>query len=213
MQNWNAFSIGRVSVWVFGWVPLLSIVRIRNLYRDAVLCADEAPLLSRSARAWMGGERLGRGEEDMLVQAMNTAQPPVRLQAARPLAGRVLSLTWEDGIYEDVDITAILCNHRSYATLRHDDALFRSVRVTADGTGIQWSNGCRVAASIIRRMPKTQMDGEELRAIMDELRLTVEGLSAIMGLSRRVIGDYRSGAPIPKTLALAMRHLQDRGGV
>ncbi|MBJ3784321.1 DUF2442 domain-containing protein [Devosia sp. MSA67] len=124
-----------------------------------------------------------------------------------------MRLTWMDGVMAEVDLAPLLANHRSYVSLRKDDALFQSARVASDGAAIEWSDGSRVSASAMMKLPQTYMDATELRAIMDELRISVEGLSALLGLSRRVISDYRSGIPIPKPLALAMRYLQDRGSI
>lgn len=140
-------------------------------------------------------------------------RPAQKLSGVAPLAGRVVKIVWADGVAAEVDLAPLLANHRSYVSLRKDDRLFLSVRVSSDGGALEWNDGCRVAISAILKLPQTYMEATELRAIMDELRLSVEGLSALLGLSRRVIADYRSGVPIPKPLALAMRYLQERGSI
>ncbi|KKB78081.1 hypothetical protein VW35_13325 [Devosia soli] len=148
-----------------------------------------------------------------MLHVAGLVRPAHRLSSVVPLAGRVVKIVWSDGRESQADLMPLLANHRSYVSLRKDDRLFRSARVSADGGALEWSDGSRVAVSAMLKLPQTYMDAIELRAIMDELRLSVEGLSALLGLSKRVIADYRSGVPIPKPLALAMRYLQERGSI
>lgn len=153
------------------------------------------------------------GAITLMLHVAGLTRSAQKLSVVAPLAGRVVKIVWADEVTAEVDLAPLLANHRSYVSLRKDDRLFLSVRVSSDGGALEWSDGCRVAVSAILKLPQTYMEATELRAIMDELRLSVEGLSALLGLSRRVIADYRSGVPIPKTLALAMRYLQERGSI
>lgn len=129
------------------------------------------------------------------------------------VADRTVRVEWADGRTELLDLRPLLANNRSFVALRTDDQLFATVSVSSEKTGIEWSDASRVSSSALQRLPRTQMDAHEFRAIMDDLRLSVEGLSALLGLSKRVIADYRAGAPIPKPLALAMRYLEERGTI
>jgi len=54
------------------------------------------------------------------------------------------------------------------------------------------------------------MDNREFRNLMDDLHLSVEALSVTLGLSRRLIADYRRDKSIPKHIALALRYLAER---
>lgn len=181
------------------------IVCIAKIGRRAV------PVLRRK---WSGICRVVlAGAIALMLHVAGIGRPAQKLSGVMPLAGRVVKIVWADGSALEVDLAPLLANHRSYVSLRKDDRLFLSARVSSDGGALEWNDGCRVAASAILKLPQTQMDATELRAIMDELRLSVEGLSALLGLSRRVIADYRSGMPIPKSLALAMRYLQERGSI
>lgn len=103
----------------------------------------------------------------------------------------------------------ILAAQRSPVRLRSDDALFATLGVSVEGDRIIWNDGCSISAVAFARLPKTNMEAEELRAIMAELHLSSEGLAAALGLSRRAITDYRGGADIPKSVVLAVRYLQE----
>lgn len=159
--------------------------------------------------------RLGKvtGAGFLMLQISGVGRQSSRIGNVTPLVARMVQIEWEGQFQSQVDLMPILANHRSYAALRHDDELFMSIRVSSDLLGIEWRDGSRVSAATILKLPTTTMTASEFRAIMDELRFSVEGLSALLGLSKRAIADYRSGQIIPKPLALAMRYLQERGSI
>lgn len=128
-------------------------------------------------------------------------------------ADRTVRLEWGDGATELIDLAPLLANHRSYVALRTNDELFATATISADQFSIQWANTSQISSTALQKLPRTQMDAHEFRAIMVDLRLSVEGLSSLLGLSKRVIADYRAGSPIPKPLALALRYLEERGGI
>lgn len=132
-----------------------------------------------------------------------------RIRRAKPMSGRVVQVTWADDVVEAKDVLPILANQRSLIRLRTDDELFATASVSAAGDRIVWAGGLSIGAAAIEKLPQAHMTAEELRAIMDELRLTSEGLAAALGLSRRAITDYRGGAVIPKSVNLAVRYLQE----
>ena len=132
-----------------------------------------------------------------------------RIRRVKPMSGRVVRITWVDDVVETKDVLPILANQRSLIRLRTDDELFASGGVSEAGDRIVWDGGLSIGAAAIEKLPQAHMSAEELRAIMDELRLTSEGLAAALGLSRRAITDYRGGADIPKSVNLAVRYLQE----
>ncbi|WP_170267307.1 DUF2442 domain-containing protein [Youhaiella tibetensis] len=135
---------------------------------------------------------------------------PARLKDVVPLSGRTLKLTWDDGVAELRDVFPILANHRSLVRLRQDDHLFSTVRVKTGGFALEWEDGTEVTAQAIRSLPRTSMDNREFRNLMDDLHLSVEAISVTLGLSRRLIADYRRDKPIPKHVVLALRYLAER---
>lgn len=134
-----------------------------------------------------------------------------RIRRAKPLSGRVVRITWADDVVEIKDISPILANQRTLVRLRHDDDLFATLAVSADGDRLVWNDALAVTAGAIARLPQNAMAGDELRAIMAELNFTSEGLAALLGLSRRAITDYRGGAKIPEAVALSVRYLSHLG--
>ena len=133
------------------------------------------------------------------------------IKRARPMAGRLVKVTWTDDAVETKDVSPILANQRTLVRLRHDDDLFSTLAVSQDGERLIWEGGYTITAAAIARLPQALMQGDELRAMMAELNFSSEGLAALLGLSRRAITDYRGGAEIPKPVALSVRYLQELG--
>ncbi|MFD1941890.1 hypothetical protein [Paradevosia shaoguanensis] len=133
-----------------------------------------------------------------------------RLASVSLVAERYVKLVWSDGVSENKDIAPILANHRSFVRLRSDDALFASLRVTDDGGGIEWSDGSMVSSSSLMALPKSLMSNQEFRGLMDDLHISVEALSVLLGCSRRLIADFRASKPVPKYIALALRYVAER---
>jgi len=127
------------------------------------------------------------------------------------LVGLRVLVSLSDGSSRSVDMAPLLYNNRSFTKLRDDKQLFETLRVAQDGRVLEWANGSRVLTSSVLRLPNASMTKSEFRAIMDELRLSVEGLSRLMGVSTRVIADYRAGTLIPGPVALAMRYISAIG--
>ena len=105
------------------------------------------------------------------------------------------------------DLAPALANHRLFVRLRDDDALFRTIRVNEDGNGVEWDDGSELSAEWIERLTPTFMANADFRAAMDELHMSLEGMAATLGTSRRLIADYRKDKPIPSHIGLAVRYL------
>ncbi|MCF1742884.1 hypothetical protein [Paradevosia shaoguanensis] len=133
-----------------------------------------------------------------------------RLVDASPVTARIVKIVWSDGIAEHRDISPILANHRSLIRLRIDDALFVGVRVVEDGTGLEWSDGSKISATSLLALPRSEMSNQEFRNVMDDLHISIEALSLLLGLSKRVISDYRAAKAVPKHVALALRYVAER---
>ena len=72
--------------------------------------------------------------------------PFVRIQAVVPLEGYCLRLTLTDGSVVERDIAALL-DGPIFEPIKHDIALFRSVRVE-DGT-VVWPNGADLCPDVL----------------------------------------------------------------
>lgn len=142
--------------------------------------------------------------DDELVRV---GQPLPVISSARPLDGRKVEIVWKDGASEIVDLAPALMGRRIYLPLRTDDALFRTLRVNEDGNAIEWANGTELSALWIERLAPASLDNADFRAAMDELHLSLDGMAAALGVSRRLIAGYRKDKPVPRHIALATRYL------
>jgi hypothetical protein len=94
----------------------------------------------------------------------------------------------------------------------HDPAIFATAQVEDWGWTVQWAGGLSMASERLYQMGKEQA-GEafpvaEFRAWMERNKMSLSRVSAALGLSRRAVSQYSSGArPIPKVVGLALRGL------
>lgn len=142
-----------------------------------------------------------------MAQMLLVRDHPVRLTSAEHLVEFQIRVTWSDGAAEIKDIEPLIMNHRSLSAHRADDRLFRSFSVSSDGSWLEWPNGESVSARSIARLPRAGMSASEFCSIQADLHLNSLALGSLLGLSRRAITGYRAGVPIPKSVALALRHL------
>lgn len=134
-----------------------------------------------------------------------------RIERARPLGDRNVELTWRGQRRSTVvDITPALANLRIFKRLRTDDRLFRELSVNEDGNALEWPDGAELSAVWIERLTESALDNSQFRDAMDEMEMSLDGMAAHLGVSRRLIANYRKDKPIPKAVALATRYLLER---
>jgi hypothetical protein len=143
----------------------------------------------------------------MSVEPFEDEAPLPRIEAAQALDGRTVRVTWRGGGTEDIEVAAALVSRRIFIRLRTDDELFKTLRVNEDGNAIEWEDGTELTAIWLQRLAPSAIANAEFRAAMDELGYTLDGMAARLGLSRRLIADYRRDKPIPETVGLAVRYL------
>ncbi|GGF24481.1 hypothetical protein GCM10011321_14830 [Youhaiella tibetensis] len=125
------------------------------------------------------------------------------------VATRTVKIGWNDGSHSTHDLTPILYNRRSLVPLRENERLFREVKVGTDGRSISWPPNYTISAVTILGSPNNVMTSSDFIRISEEAGLSVEALSKVLGVSRRLITVYRQAAKvIPAHIALAMRHLE-----
>lgn len=145
-----------------------------------------------------------------------TASAPLpRLAGAVPLEGRRVALVFRDGEAKTVDLMPALASRRIYIPLRHDDALFATLRVSDYGDAIEWNVGegkpaLDFSALWLARLPAANFGNTDFRDAMDRLGMSLDGMAAQLGISRRLVADYRKNTPVPNHIALAMRYLVER---
>lgn len=150
-------------------------------------------------------------DEEMIV----VGDPLPRIGSVEPLGGFRVRVTWRDGSRagetEDIDLAPAIFNHRHFVPLRSDAGLFRQVSVEHWGSALAWPRGIELSAEWIGRLPRRDMTNVEFRQAMDDLRMTLDGMSATLGIARRTIAEYRKDKPIPPYVALAVRQLMREG--
>jgi hypothetical protein len=136
--------------------------------------------------------------------------PLPRISSVEALDGRKIRVGWQDGTSQVVDIGPALASKRVFLQLRTDDELFRTARVNEEGVAVEWDDGAELTAMWIERLVPTSLRNEEFRDAMDQLGFTLDGMASRLGLSRRLIANYRKDKPIPETVGLAVRYLIDK---
>lgn len=141
----------------------------------------------------------------------NSDESPLpRVESARPLEGRKVEVVWRGGITQIIDITPALTSKRIFLQIRTDDALFATLRVNEDGNAIEWSDGAELSAVWLERLAPSAIQNEQFREAMTQLGLSLDGMAARLGVSRRLVADYRKDKPIPELVGLAVQQLIDR---
>lgn len=150
------------------------------------------------------------GNGSMDDDVISVGRPLLRIAAVEALEARQVRIKWQSGKSDVLDLTPALASHRAFIKLRDDDALFHTIHVNEDGNALEWDNGLELSAEWIERLPIPAMPNSEFRKAMDELSMSLDGMAAMLGTSRRLIADYRKDKPIPRHISLATRYLLDR---
>ena len=126
-----------------------------------------------------------------------SAQLPSRLQ-----------LHFADGAALAVDVAPLIRRHPALAALAQP-AQFAQARLGEWGGSVVWGEGdaMELAADNLRARAIEQAGGYSHELIwnwMARHQLTLDAAALALGLSRRMLAYYRSGAkPVPRTVALA----------
>jgi len=81
------------------------------------------------------------------------------------------------------------------------------MQVSEYGDCLEWEDGAELSAVWIEELAEESLNNAEFRDAMDKLNLTLDGMSARLGIARRLVADYRKDKPIPKHIALATKYL------
>ena len=129
----------------------------------------------------------------------------VNLRAESP---STLVIEYADSNVFRVDLLPTLENHQSLAKLK-DWKVFKTAEVINAGRTVQWAKDdeLELAADSLRARAVEQtgqFSHEWLWNWMDKHDLTLDKAAEALGISRRVLVYYRSGAkPLPRAVALA----------
>jgi predicted DNA-binding protein (UPF0251 family) len=131
-----------------------------------------------------------------------------RIQSAQPLGGTLMEIRDTGGQVVSVDFAEMAKHQPVFAKLKKSD-FFRRAIVTDWGHTLEWPNGEGVDADRLMEMALEQMgrtDTLEFRRWQDRNGLSLAAAADAIGLSRRTISQYRTGArQIPRTVTLACK--------
>lgn len=123
-----------------------------------------------------------------------------------PTAG--LRLRYADQEQFDISLVDLIQRHPQLERLK-DPRVFRVAKIGAHGASVIWANDddLELAADNLRARAIEQAGGVSHEFVwnwMARNQLTLDAAAAALGLSRRMLAYYRSGAkPVPRTVALA----------
>lgn len=131
------------------------------------------------------------------------------LTGVEVVAPSTLHLAYADGARLMVDLTDTITRHPTLAPLA-DPTVFATAAVGEWGGSVVWNDDddLELAADNLRARAVEQAGGYSHELIwnwMAQHKLSLDGAAEALGLSRRMLAYYRSGAkPVPRTVALAL---------
>lgn len=137
---------------------------------------------------------------------------PDKIKHVAAIAPDTLSITLASGKQYRVSLAEPMSRIAGFAALS-DAAMFATARVVDEGWTVEWDCGLSMASERLYQMAKEQA-GEafplaEFKAWMERNQMSLTTASSTLGLSRRAISQYSSGArPIPKVVGLACRAIE-----
>ena len=134
----------------------------------------------------------------------------IKIRAVVPASEEyVLRIAWDDGSSSRVDLTELIFRLKHLRPLRNKKR-FKDVSVSDWGWAISWGDELDVSVETLHRMAIEQASAEMtpagFRAWLTKHRLTQQSAATLLGLSKRSIAYYATGAqPVTRTVALAIR--------
>jgi len=141
---------------------------------------------------------------------------PDKIKSVTAQAPDTLHVELASGKRYQVSLAEPMGNVPGFGALQ-DPVMFDTVQVADWGWAVEWACGLSMASERLYQMGKEQA-GEaypvaEFRAWMDRNGMSLSTVSAALGLSRRAVSQYSSGArPIPRVVGLALRGLDRSHG-
>lgn len=145
----------------------------------------------------------------------NSVEEPLpNIAAVEAGEGLSVSVTWSETtqLNTRVDLAPDIFTFRTYAPLRDNPELFRTVHVINSGSALGWGSddGIDMPSTAVERLASEVMSTLNFQAFLKRTNLTRDAAAAQFGISRRLVGYYASGQPIPRYIALACSYLESR---
>jgi DNA-binding transcriptional regulator YiaG len=123
-----------------------------------------------------------------------------------------LSIRWDNGEENLVDVSGLIGTFRVYEPLRRSPELFRRVQVGEYGTDVSWTDEIDMAADTLWRLAQEQsgftMSPDAFKNWRERKAYTLDTAARALGISRRMVAYYEQGTkPIPRVVALATHAL------
>ncbi len=130
-----------------------------------------------------------------------------RIRSVRVSGPKTLEITFASGKTMPVNLSDPISRLSSFAAL-DDSILFAQAAVVDYGWTVEWPNDLSMAAERLYQRALEQSGRawptEDFRAWMKRNRLSLTTAAEALGLSRRTVSQYSSGArPIPRYIGLA----------
>ncbi len=136
--------------------------------------------------------------------------PSKPITAVEVIGGRqAVRITWADGTATELDLSTHIRRHPALEALKQRKR-FAGVTIGEWGWELNWGGVLAVSAATLMRLAREQgghaMPNAEFRDWLARNGLSLTGAAEALGLSRRTVIYYSSGArPIPRHIALACR--------
>jgi hypothetical protein len=131
-----------------------------------------------------------------------------RLQSVSVDTGMVLVATYTGGNTIRVDLTDVAQRLQAFAPLESRRE-FRRAAVVDFGWAVEWPCGASLDSDRLLEMSLEQSGqaaNVDFRRWQDRHRLSLTGAATAIGLTRRTVSQYRTGArPVPRTVTLACK--------
>lgn len=126
---------------------------------------------------------------------ITVGNPIPRLCAVAPAAGFTVTVTWEDGRAEEIDLAPVILGFKVFRPLRDNRPLFEGVRLGDYGSAIVWDEDMDLASYTLERLADSRrvMSSAEFREWMKRNHLTLDTAAPVLGLSRRTVAAISSG--------------------
>jgi hypothetical protein len=151
------------------------------------------------------------------IDRVSVGDPMPRIEKVSPVSATSIEASWRTGRRQGsssaVDLAPLIFSLKSFAPLRNDEALFRTVHVVEDGAAIAWGAGDELdmAAATVERLAEETMTAADFAEFLKRNRMSLDSAAAQLGISRRLVAYYTKERKIPRYIALACAYL-DRTG-
>ena len=149
------------------------------------------------------------------IKADKAIEAP-RIPKVRPGKGDyVLRVSWANGTSSNVDLTEPIFRLKLFRPLR-DPERFRQARIADWGCALHWDDELDFSHERVWELAKEQSNAEltpsEFRKWLKKRRLTQEKAARLLGVSKRTIAYYSTGAqPVTRLVALALKGADAEG--